>query len=66
MSNKSFHKSVQLDGHLVIHELNMEHHLSFDVEQFDLAELHALNPSRYPFLLESVAKSKPIPGSTPN
>ena len=47
----------------VIHELNLTEITGQTYESIDLSLIHELNPLRYPFLLESVAKSTPIPGS---
>lgn len=63
MSNTQFDDGVMVTDNLIIQEVNTQELLGADVGSLDLADLHAFNAERYPFLLESVAKSTPIEGS---
>ena len=70
--NASSSKRHQSSAYLIVQELDLtlvNKKLQFSNEAPylpDLSSIHGFNPERYPFLLESVAKSTSIPGSDAN
>ncbi len=65
--NRSTPVSPVLENQNVfVRELDVTGLLLTADQSLDLTLVHQFNPERYPFLLESVAKSKPIPGSEAN
>lgn len=55
--------TVSENSNLFIKAFDLTELISNADKTLDLTLLHEFNAERYPFLLESVAKSKPIPGS---